>query len=268
MNARNLETRKNMSNRFGDSSFSDLLHTPFSQLHNLQPAEKKELSFVVYDLEKGVRPKETLMLDRRIDEESRVMFNTFEATFLQVFSLDMTNPYITPLQVAKSTYDYSSLVSPLSQIWELELNNSVVQMIRQENGIEMPRYYKRVKRDEDNRVENVCISFEVNKELRTFNLNKLAKDDELKPQMMGDIYELMKRYNRQLSESLGVSPKDFCEFTEIIKTVKNKRNLSAHPHVLQENDFREFYEKFFCKLIKDGWLTIIMNGKDLVRNQR
>lgn len=253
-----------MSNRFGDSSFSDLLHTPFSQLRNLQPAEKKELSFVVYDLEKSVKPKETLMLDRRIDDESRTMFKTFEATLRQVFMPDMDDPHIAQLQVAKSSYDYSQLVSSLSKILELELNNSVVQKIREMRGIEMPRNYNELVKP-DRQEYTVSIPNRNNAGYYIINLNQ-EKNRKLKPQSLGDISLLIERFSDGLKECLDEndSNKDFRGLTKLIDEMKKHRNSASHTSVLDEKAFKKFYTNF-CSLIRENWLTILMDIKETVQ---
>ena len=251
-----------MNNMFGDNFFSNLLHTPFSQLQDMQPTmQQQEESFTVYDFSApSIRQAEVLTLDSRIDDESRIIFNTYEAILKQVFTHDMDSPNITSLQVAKSTYDFSLLIAQLSRIWELELNNSVVQIVRLINGIEMPQYYQRVKTDRNQKAEDVIVKVgDI-----SINLNDWVEDKRLKPQMMGHICILLQMFRNPISDYLGVSVENFKSFIKKIEIIKQYRNKASHTSVLEEDDFHVFYETF-CFLLREKWLTILMHGKDRVR---
>ena len=253
-----------MNNMFGDDSFSNLLHTPFSQLQGTQqPTMRQEESFTVYEFNRATRvarPTEVLMLDNRIDEESQVIFNTYTAILQQVFVNDMVTPNITSLQMPKSNYDFSLLVAQLSRIWEIELNNSVVQIIRQEKGIEMPQYYQRVKTDKNNKAESIIVADGD----KTFYLNSWSDNYGLKPQTMGAICILMRIFNDELAKHLGVGEDIFRQFRKKIGAMTDCRNKASHTSVLDEDYFHEFYG-IFCSLIREKWLTILMQGKEKMK---
>ena len=242
-----------MNNMFGDDSFSKLLHTPYAQLQDMQPAmRQQEESFTVYVFSATtIRQTEALELDSRIDDESRIIFKTYEAILKQVFADKMDSP-ITTLIESKSSYDFSSLIAQLSRIWEIELNNSVVQIVRQIKGIEMPEYYRRVKTDRHRKPIEVSVKYG---EKTIIDLN------DGKSKMMNDICCLLKMFYEELSKFLGVKEEDFKNFTEKIDQIRKARNNASHTSVLTENDFHGFYE-IFCDLIRENWLTILMDGKD------
>lgn len=244
-----------MNNMFGDDSFSKLLHTPYAQLQDMQPAmRQQEESFTVYVFSATtIRQKEVLKLDSRIDDESRIIFNTYEALLKRVFAREMDSP-VTTLIVSKSSYDFSSLIAQLSRIWEIELNNSVVQIVRQIKGIEMPEYYRRLKTDRNRKPIEVSVKYGD----KNIDLN------DGKSKMMKEICWLLKMFYGKLSEFLGVKEEDFKNFTEKIDQIRKARNNASHTSVLTENDFHGFYE-IFCDLIRENWLTILMDGKDRLK---
>lgn len=247
-----------MNRILGDDSFSNLLHTPFSKLQETPTAtQQQEESFIVYDFgSTSIRPTEILTLDSRIDEESRIIFNTYTAILQQVFTHDMEHPDINPLQMSKSCYDFSLLIAQLSRIWEIELNNSIVQIVRLINGIEMPQYYQRVKMDQNGRAKDIIVN--------DIHLNKWTCENRLKPQTMGTIGILLKMFRTPISDYLNISPDKFSTFCKKIEIITTYRNKASHTSVLEENDFHDFYETF-CFLIREKWLTVLMHGKERMR---
>lgn len=250
-----------MNNRFGDNSFSQLLHTPLSQLDGLQRRQQdisaSDIAFVVYNLARyNMQPTETLTIDGRIDEEARTIFNTYTTMLQQVFSPHMQHTGIPMLQMAKCDYDFSLLVSPLARILELELNNSIIQMVRHEKGIEMPTFYRKVKPGME------CV---ININQKVINLNK-KRDGGLTAQTIGETCILIEMFRDRLSERLGFG-KDNSKIKELckkIETLRKYRNTSSHITVMGESDFLQFYKEY-CSFIREGWFCILMDCKEKMK---
>lgn len=240
------------------SIFSDILHTSFFNLKDKEPFgncpifnEGTELCF--HPLVQSTVSKKKILVDHRIDEKSKVILNTFNELLSNVFSPVMRTE-ICGIEYAKSIpeKDFSCLISSLSRIMEIELNLSVIQWIRKCEGIEMPRYYNKVKLSAPvMRVTSRCIMLN----------NTMDGSCKLEPQTLGNIQYLMCQYQDDFPEEIKTIAPDFLR---IYKMLRKERNNASHTAINGEVEFVDFYDNF-CIIIKSGWLKTLMDIKERLR---
>lgn len=195
----------------------------------------------------------TIAIDNRIDEDSKIILNTFNKELENVYSPHMTT-IVPTLRLSKSTtqqIEYSSLIHSLAKIMEIELNNSIVQYLRKVNGIEMPQYYKLFKPQFDAIVpigKDGC------------NINS-QHNGVLNTQTIGSIQCLIKYYKDLLNE-LFESPIE--NFISLWEKIREKRNDSSHTKIITEEEFVIFYNHF-CEIVRGGWFTKLMDIKEELR---
>lgn len=194
----------------------------------------------------------TITIDNRIDEDSKIILNTFNKEIEQVYAPQMSTR-VPSLRLSKSTtqIEFSSLVHSLAKIMEIELNNSIVQQIRKINGIEMPQYYKSFK-------PNVEAIVQIGKDC-TIDINS-RNGVSLRPQTIGAIQCLVKHYKKQLAELFENHIEEFNEFIELLESIREKRNDSSHTKIISEKEFIDFYSSF-CAMVREGWFTKLMDLK-------
>ena len=143
---------------------------------------------------------------------------------------------------------FKPLAQPLAEFFELELNLTVVQMMRQYRGIEMPEYYRRFKRD-------CYVNIRTPKE--AVALNACEYPDRLKPVMIGRAYHAY----RTMCDAAG--PYRMPEriggcFLEDWSRMKDMRNDIDHADLYEEDffgyhEFREFHSVFSSILQDSLW---------------
>lgn len=238
------------------SIFSDILHTSFSDLKdkdpfgNLSSFDEEAISF--HPLMCHTVSREKILVDRRIDDKSKVILNTFNDLLRSVFAPVMdTNIRSIGYEKSCPEKDFSCLISNLSRIMEIELNLSVVQWIRKYEGIEMPQYYNKVKR-----------SASVMRVTREITLNNAkVGSNELEQQTLGKIYHLICQYRSHFpAEIKAITP----DFLKIYETLRKDRNNASHTSINGEAEFIKFYDNF-CIVIKSGWFKTLMDVKEDMR---
>lgn len=239
-----------------DSSFSDLLHKPYAEVQG-----EASLSFtspfgdsqdVPLRLLNGNVLGSTIWVDKRIDERSKVILDTFNDVLRKTFAPVMETS-VRRIDYAKSFVerDFAVLVSSLSRVLEIELNLSIVQWIRGHEGIEMPQYY--------NRVKPGCVLTGP----RNIKLNGM-KDGKLEAQTLGSIQILTAKYK----DSFPQPVRDFVpELLAVWRKLRKERNNASHTSVNGEEEFVEFY-RHFCLVVEKGWFTDLMNLKEQLRGVR
>lgn len=189
-------------------------------------------------------------VDPRIDEKSKLILKTFNEMLVKIYHPNMSqNVRLLSYEKRESCncWDFSALISSLSRVLEIELNNSIVQWIRRQKGIEMPRYYNRVKPGHNGRISD---KIDLNEADREHN-------NELRTQTLGNIKFLMEGFQKQMPESLAIIASGLCKKWE---EIREARNMSSHTSVTDEKAFLNFY-KVFCMIMERGWFTTLMDLK-------
>lgn len=236
--------------------FSDLLNTPFGELGKNGP-QSADMTVNIFLLEKeGINGK-TLLLDKRLDDESKGILNTFNSMLEKVFSPEMSESPTASLDYAKAIpkRDFSPLVSQLSKIFEIEMNNSIVQWVREcVWDIEMPGYYKKFK-------DGVtAIEYNIDRKPVDLNRRKNGHAELCSTIELNAMLRLIERYRERFpSELRGMSEK----YIDVMDELRRDRNASSHTELIDEDRFLQFYGRF-CSLVEEGWFTQIMNLKEKV----
>ena len=141
---------------------------------------------------------------------------------------------------------FKPLAQPLAEFFELEINLTLVQLMRQYSGIEMPEYYRKFKRD-------CYVSIRTPRE--DIALNACEYSDRLKPVMMGRAYYAYRTMcdgsgPYRMPERIGG------RFLEDWSRMKNMRNGVGHA-VYYDEDFFGFYEfrefhSVFSSILRDS----------------
>ena len=151
----------------------------------------------------------------------------------------------------------------LSEFLEREINLSLVQMMRQRFGIEMPEYYRRYKKNYRAVVRGKK-GFEV-------GLNKCRYPDQWVPLMFGEAYYAYKT----LCEADGDAEQPRFEpigenFLSLWENLLDVRNSAGHAQYKQEDiiDYKKFqgqYSSFMAMV--NGYLLKLMEIKSLMKGE-
>lgn len=144
--------------------------------------------------------------------------------------------------------NFKQLAQPLAEFFELEVNLTMVQLMRQYSGIEMPEYYRKFKR-------NCYVSVRTPKE--SVPLNACEYPDRLKPVMIG------KAYYAYRTMCDGAGPYRMPEriggrFLEDWSRMADMRNDIDHADFYEEDffgfdEFRQFHAVFSSILSDSLW---------------
>ena len=237
-----------------DSGFFELLHKSYEEIQRDSPLQftspfESRQCVQLCLLNGNVLGSDVIWVDKRIEERSKVILDTFNdvlrKTFVPVMETDIQR-----IDYAKSfvVRDFSVLVSCLSRVLEIELNLSIVQWIRGYEGIEMPQYYDRVK-------PGCTLTV-----LSDINLNE-EKYGKLKAQALWNIQNLMNKYKDCFPRPI----RDFIlELLPICYKLRKTRNDASHSIVNSEDEFVNFYH-CYCLIIKRGWFSELMNLKEQLK---
>lgn len=164
---------------------------------------------------------EDLCIDGRIEDESKLQVDTFNAILDESYRKRMSNNDIPGLSVKSSvnTIDFSALINPLSIIIETELRNSIILFLK-----------------------------------RTRRLD-VSKFRNPKKPMYREIVEAMKD-NMDTMRRLNISE----SFIKLIADNRDYRNQAAHEGGIEEEDFMIFYDRF-GKFISDKSFGRLMEIK-------
>lgn len=243
--------------------FRSLLDTPYGELDKKQ--EQPSLGNLYSPVGLGGMGTDLLLLidrrttrkrviiDGRLDDESKKIIDTFNATLERVF-LSQATANLQHLDYGKSAddrYDFSQLVTSLGKVFEIELNSSVIQWIRHFNGIEMPQYYREVK-------EGVELVQYIGTKRVDLNQYRSGDDRRLKPVMFGDALALTGKYLNDLPGYLRETTR---ELLGVWRNIKDERNASAHTEIISEQRFIDFYNKY-CAVVEAEVFTQLMDLKD------
>lgn len=236
-----------------------MLHKPYEEIKDEKftfssPFKSSQDTIRICVLQDNGLSNETIIVDKRIEDSSKLILDTFNDIMRHTFKPVMENN-VSELRYAKSYVerDFSSLISSLSRIIEIELNLSIVQLIRKINGIDMPQYFNKVAEEKGD--------VNIQKDQKVIKLNEEKKDNKLAPQSLGEICFLINIYKGKLPGNINhFAP----NLNNVLHKLRTARNNASHSFVEDEKIFIDFY-KNFCSIIKEGWLTELMNLKQKMR---
>lgn len=182
-------------------------------------------------------------IDDRLEQESNILIGTFNETFRRVFK---TKFLFGMMDIEPEELDYSQLITPLAKVVETEINLSLVQWIRQSQGIEMPEYFNKVKPDNNILFENV-VDLNRNYNGRLCGLT-LGQACTITSKMYQD-----GKYPHEIK-----NPGDFIEQWKVINIY---RNSASHSGRTQQEDFKKFYVAFSL-LLSMGVFSELMDIKE------
>lgn len=225
------------------NEFENLLNTSYA---NLLKAEGKPCNFVINlpILKDGRIFGSEIIMDNRIENESKTILDTFNIMMQKVFCPAMSNASDYTLHYTKfiEKHDYSALVSYLSKVLEIEMNYSIIQLIRTLHGIEMPKFYNQVKPNVEHELNE-----KRNGKLKTFSI--------------GTIIINIKEHLKKLPSTIN---KIYTDHRDVWDTLRDERNVASHTGLINEERFTNFYNDY-CQLVSDGWFFELMNIKEQLR---
>ena len=158
-----------------------------------------------------------LVKDERLEAASQAKLGTFEKLYNTNYVADSKVP-----MYGYDDIDYASLVNLLASALELELNMSLYQVIRQQEGIQMP--------------ENAFKSTQ----RKVIRVNRLDINLGESSQMYGALIELFDRYR----ETIGKYVDNPSEFIVSLEQIKDVRNDANHTVTIKKNRFLDFYQTY------------------------
>ncbi len=160
---------------------------------------------------------EALVKDQRLEAASQAKLGTFEKLYNTNYVGDSKVP-----MYGYDDIDYASLVNLLASALELELNMSLYQVIRKQEGIQMPENAFKDTKKMEIKVNGLDI-----------NLGKSA-------QMYGALIELFKRYRDVVGQYVD-NPVGFIQSLSIVADVRNDAN---HTVMIEKERFLDFYQTY------------------------
>ncbi len=203
-----------------------------------------------------------LCLDSRMEEESKLILDTFNEAYRRVFAEIMTASSSLPALECKDEMplrDFSMLMTPLSRILELELNLSLIQLIRQKNGVEMPVYFDKVDPAVPSEIRIKDKVYPIN----AYNRNRSDGGTGLCRMTLGDIYYLLKEYDSSMPGYIKCFASDFLQ---TLHSIKELRNCASHASICDEQSFIKIH-RHFCNIVRNGWFKSFMDLKVELRGR-
>lgn len=191
--------------------------------------------------EERILCKETLdalKKDPRLEEESKSRIGTFERIYSEIFLPETNRPIVS---YNFDDLSYSTLVSPLGAVLEIELNMSVYQFVRMLYGVPMPQAFN--KRSGEKIIDTA----------------RSAVDVGARSQMLGSIRLLIDMNKDALSSVLP----DVSSFSEKLGYFTKIRNEASHTGSISKETFLKFYDAFSDFFNK--YLDALMKIKDRLR---
>lgn len=162
---------------------------------------------------------DALKKDPRLEEESKSRIGTFERIYSEIFLPETNRPIVS---YSFDDLSYSTLVSPLGAVLEIELNMSVYQFVRMQYGIPMPQAFNRKSGE------------------KIVGTGRSAVDVGARSQMLGSIRMLVDMNKNALSSVLP----DICSFSEKLGYFIKIRNEASHTGSVSKEAFLKFYDAF------------------------
>lgn len=217
---------------------------------SLEMTQEEYIQCILVVLNNSQWTDKYVSVDSRIDLKSKTILKTFNEILTKIYHPKMSQNVRLVAYEKRATevqWDFSSLICSLSKVLEIELNNSIIQWIRNKEGIEMPRYYNLVKPGFECKISD------------KIDLNAPVKGNErvCQTQTIGNIEVLMKIYREKMPKTLAQIA---YELGRILYQIRDSRNLSSHTSVMTEKEFLDFYANF-CLIMEKGWFTTLMDLK-------
>lgn len=179
-----------------------------------------------------------LIKDNRLELATQAKIGTFEKLYLSNYLGDSRVP-----MYGYDDLDYASLVNLLASALEIELNMSIYQAIREQNGIPLPEY-----------------AFK-NAPNQVIKINKLEINLGKAKQMYGALIELC----NQFYDTLGRFFDKPSEFLDSLAKIAKIRNDANHTVQIDKEAFWYFY-KMYAKLFNSS-IYILLNYKETLKSQ-
>lgn len=176
---------------------------------------------------------------------------TFIKTYNELYRRNFKSRIIINTSLsARDELDFSPLINELAKLFELELNLSIVQWMRQREGIEMPTFYNKYKDDNKEYIQGKV------------NFNQRDRDGSLRGVPIGSAYCYAENLFRQSIFPDGfTSPK---EILSIWNKIREVRNMASHTSVSTFADYEKMILNF-RKLIDNGYFEELINLKERLR---
>lgn len=209
--------------------------------------DKVELSILgcLSNLIQNQKEENIIEIDGRCENESKIIIKTFNKVL----------PHFEPLRRQYSTdtyyegtFDYSFLIIGLCKIFEIEISLSIVHWIRNKLNIEMPEYFKKLKKD-NNRYMLTPAPYLVQNP-RPIDFNKGNRDKWITPGI-GESELITKTLHAKNENPPDITNLNF--LFEHWSTIAQYRNRAAHTETLTQNDFNIVFNAF-KNLIDSGKL--------------
>jgi hypothetical protein len=221
--------------------------SPFSPLRqSVRPFEDAAMCY---------EPAEQFSFDLAgsLEPESSIAYMTFKRV----------EPFFTQIQGAHieegHDLDYSTLALALCKVFEIEINHSIVQWVRQHLRIEMPDYYKL--RVEDGQEYTLTPDLEWMENPRPIDFNDGRRSKWRAPGIGQSEFAFRTLINR------GVSPQGFSEVRGLLShwyAIRVARNRFAHVETCSANEYQEV-RKAFNSLDSDDWFEKLYLLKSSLR---
>ena len=162
---------------------------------------------------------DALVKDERLEAASQAKLGTFERLYNTNYLADSKVP-----MYGYEDVDYASLVNLLASALEIELNMSLYQVIRKQEGIQMPENAFK----DTGKVEITVNGLDIN----------LGKST----QMYGALIQLFKRYRNIVGQYVD----NQAEFIQSLSAVAEVRNDANHTVMIGKERFLAFYQTYSC----------------------
>ena len=160
-----------------------------------------------------------LIHDERLEDTSKSKLGTFEKIYSEIFVEEAGAPMYT---YGYDDLDFSPLVNPLMTLIEIELNHSIYQEIRRQNGIDLSKYYYKNAPDKEVRFGNIVVNVGARK------------------QMLGTLQVMINVCGQKLQEHI----KDCASFCRDLSKAISVRNGASHDSFINKDRFLSFYSSY------------------------
>lgn len=180
-----------------------------------------------------------------LEQDSRLILKTA----YKVYDLFHHPPSSEIFGIYAEEYDWSPCLIGFSKVFEKEINSSVVQWLRQEKGIEMPRYYLKLKPGHIAKLVKV-------------DLNR-SYDNEWMAPGVGQSEKVFESYSA-LNLPQGWDQEQASFLLKKWGTIRESRNSAAHDRVIEETELNCMLDAM-RDLAQKEYFTLLYHLKSLLR---
>lgn len=164
------------------------------------------------------------------------------------------------LSTNNSNVDYSIGVIPLSKIFEIEVNLSFVQYVRESLDIEMPTYF--------NKFYPSSHDYNIRTSLKApyVNFNQKTKSNDFLPPAIGQTKFIVNYYyrNNRLPKVFNANFQDFLRQWDIVHEIRNKAAHSSRVNIEDYNKVLSAFERIQNR----GYAQNIIELKNQIRERQ